>query len=274
MFSRLLVLIFLVSCATKPTPYQPVKKQEGYIDSTFEDLKVATFKGNSVIKRNKAQAYAEFRAIETCSAENKHANIIDLFDKTIEKNVIRSSGGAWGPSTYFGMYPYYGRYSTFGISGGYNTISTNSWNETLIYPVLELYYTCSDVVVRPEVYFKELSSEQMKLLVKDVRGGVQVEKIAENSPNKRALELGDIILKANGKRVEKTFEIIRLFTSPSSEVTIQLLREGERIVTKIKGIDVTAKVKESEQQIIQSVCKDKVKENQEHLKLNPLCHKK
>ena len=269
---RLLILAFIVSCSsTKPTPYQKEKKQEGYRDSTFEDLKVATFLGNSYTKKDRAQSYAEFRAIEICSQENnKHANIIDVFDKTVEKQITRSSGSSFGPSG-FGAYPYYSRYSSFGFGVGYNTMSSNSWNETLIFPIMEVYYTCSNIVFRPEIMFKELSANQMNALVKDVKGAIQIEKILPDSPNLSTFSLGDIILKANNQRIEKVYELIRMFNDKNPEVNILLLRDGERITTRMKSKNITSKVIEKEKEIIDQVCSDEKSKKNKNLKENPLC---
>ena len=271
MYSRILILLLIAGCSsTKPTPYQKEKKKEGYRDSTIEDLKVSTFKGNTYTKKEKAQMYGEFRAIENCSKENLHANIIDIFDKTVHKEITRSTGSGWGPS-YFGMYPYYSRYSSFGFGAGFNTMSSNSWNETLVFPVIEIYYNCAQTIHRPGIIFKELSAEQMKHLVKDVKGAIQVEKIQENSLNQKSIELGDIILKANGKRIEKVYELIRLFTKDSPDVNIQILREGEKIPGKITSSDITSEVDKTEKEIISKVCKNKKEKREKELADNKLC---
>lgn len=275
MIARLLVLFVIVGCSsTKPTPYQKEKKKQGYQERTFEDLNVTTFKANSYTKKEQAQLYAQFRAIEICrSSENKLANIIDVFDKTVEKEYTRSSGSGWGPSySYFGGYPYYSRYSGFGIGVGYNTVNTNSWNEKLIYPIMEVYYTCADMVVRPQLIFKELTADQVKHLVKDIKGAIQVESIAETSTNKKSVELGDIILKANGKRIEKVYELIRLFKKESMEVSVLILREGEKLVAKLKSTDVTEDVKKTESEIIRAACKKKKKDYEKELKKLDLCN--
>lgn len=272
MISLILALVLIASCSTtKPTPYQKEKKKQGYRDTTFEELKVASFKGNNYTRKDKAQLYAQFRAIESClSDENTHANIIDIFDKTIQKEITRSSGSSWGPS-YYGMYPYYSRYSSFGLSAGFNTINTNSWSETLVFPVIEIYYTCSEFVYRPQVIFKELTADEIKHLVKDVKGAIQVEKILENSPNAKSLELGDIILKANGKRIEKVFELIRMFNKEMKEVNVQLLRDGDRQVARIKSVDITPDVAKAEKDIIDKVCKSKKDKREKELKERKIC---
>lgn len=269
---HLLILLLAVACSsTKPTPYQKEKKKEGYLDSQFEELKVASFQGNSYTKKDRAQSFAEFRAIENCSLEErKHANIIDIFDKTIEKQITRSSGSSWGPSG-FGAYPYYSRYSSFGFGVGYNTINTNSWNETLTFPVVEVYYTCSDIIYRPEIMFKELNASQMNALVKDVKGAIQIEKILTGSPNLNSFELGDIILKANNRRIERVYELIRLFNENNKTVQVQVLREGKRLEMMMTSKNITPLVIEKEKQIIESVCKNKKSKKNEELKKSILC---
>lgn len=273
MIRLLMLLIFTISCASdRPTPYQKEKKKEGFSDSTQEDVRVARFKANTRTKKSKAQSYAEFRAIEYCKInENKHANIIDINDKTVQKEITRTSGSGWGPSYGFGMYPYYSRYSSFGLGVGYSTMSSNSWNETLTFPVIDVFYTCSDKIIRPELIIREISAEQMKLLVKDLKGALQVEKIPEGSPNTGIVEPGDLILKANGKRIEKVYELIKLFTDKDSVVQVQLLREGERLTASLKGKDITEEALKAEKQIITHVCKDKKKKYQKTLKERKIC---
>lgn len=268
---HLIVLLIMAGCASsKPTPYQKEKKKEGYQDASLENLKVSTFRGNSRTKKEKAQLYAQFRAIENCRQSQTHANMIDIFDKTIEKNIVRSSGSGWGPS-YFGAYPYYSRYSSFGINAGFNMISSDSWNETLRFPIIEVYYTCSKSIFRPELMFKELNAEQMKHLVKDIKGAIQVENIPHHSLNKNNLELGDIILKANGKRIEKVYELIRLFNQESTVVSVDMLREGTKVMSKIESRDITSEVQKAEDQIISGACKQRNHKWEKELKKNEIC---
>ena len=274
MIFRLTILLLVASCASHdPTPYQKQKKKEmGYSDKQLENLRISTFRGNAYTSRERAQRYAEFRAIEVCrSTKEEHANILDIFDKTVEKEITRSSGTSWGPS-YFGMYPYYSRYSSFGIGAGFNTVSSDSWRETIAFPVIESYFTCEDKIFRPDLIFKELPADQIKHLVKDVKGAIQVEKIPEKSPNEKSVELGDIILKANGKRVEKVYQLIHMFGPKDQNVTVQILREGERKNITIKSKDVTKEVSQAEEKIIKKVCKDKDKDEQKQLKKSKLCN--
>lgn len=269
----LFLFVFISACATKPTPYQKEKNKEGFSDSSTDSLKVSVFKANSVTKPEKAQKYAEFRAIQICrEKENKHANILDINDVSVKKNVVRTSGGAWGPSYGFGMYPYYSRYSSFGVGVNYSSIQTDSTIEEVRYPVMQVFYTCSDKIVRPEIILKEISAEQMKILVKDLKGALQVQKVPENSPNEKAIEVGDIILKADGRRIEKVHELIGLFKDENSKVVVDFLREGEKKTATLRAVDITDVALQTEKQIITSVCKDKKDTRQKILMKEKLCN--
>jgi hypothetical protein len=272
MLKLFLMFLFISGCSSHPTPYQKEKKREGFSDAGVDDIRIAIFRANSHTKPSKAQKYAEFRAIEYCrETEHKHANIMDVSDKTVLKKVTKTSGGSWGPTYAFGMYPYYSRYSSFGLGIGYNSLESESWSETLSLPVIEVFYRCSDQMIRPELILKEISDEQMKFLVKDLKGGLQVEEMTKGSPNLALIEKGDIILKANGQRIEKVYDLIKLFEALDSVVEIQLLREGERKRITLKGKDVTQDALSAEEAIIKYVCRDKQKKYQKDLKKRKLC---
>jgi hypothetical protein len=268
----LLVFLFLTGCSIHPTPYQKEKKKEGYSDGLDDEIRIARFIANSSTKGRTAQKYAEFRAIEYCrEVENTHANIIDISDKSRKKNVIKTSGGSWGPSFAFGMYPYYSRYSSFGMGLGYHSHQTESWSETLTYPEIEVFYRCSDYMIRPQLILKEISSENMRLLVKDLKGALQVEEISTESINRGIIEIGDIILKANEQRIEKVYDFINLFQKRNSIVHVQLLRDGERKEVNLKGREVTQDALNAEDSIIHLVCQDKNKKYQKKLKKSNIC---
>jgi hypothetical protein len=268
-----LTALLLAGCAgTEPTPYQKEKKQEGFRDEAVDGLRVSRFRANPETKRKKTLRYAEFRAIEYCrEKEGTHANIIDTIDRTVEKEVTRTSGSGWGPTYGFGMYPYYSRYSSIGIGAGWNTISSNSWNETLTFPWIEVYYTCADRIVRPELLLRELRAEDVKHLVKDVKGVLQIEKFLDGSLNQGPFEPGDLILRADGQRIEKIFELVRRFSAATPEVAVQVLRDGERRSLRMRSKDVTAAVAAVEEKIIRSVCKGKEKDEEKLLKKSRIC---
>lgn len=271
MFLRILAALILAGCSSnKPTPYHKEKKDFGYSDDRNEGLRVSTFKGNAYTSVSRAKQYAEFRAVEVCLSEDFHANIIDVYNKTIEKEITRSSGTAWGPG-YFGSYPYYSRYSSFGIGASFNTMSSNTWSDTLSYPVIQVLYRCNEQIYRPEVIFRELSADQIKHLVKDVKGAIQVEKIPPASPNLNTIEYGDIVLRAQGHRITQVQELIRLFDHEHQKIRVEVLRDGVKKNLTLKSRDMTNEVMMAEKEIVTKVCRMKKNNKEKDLKDNKLC---
>lgn len=266
----LLILAFISGCATKPTPYQKEKKKEGFSDLHREDYEVSVFRGNSKSKKGRVELYAQFHAIENCRQKSLKTNVIAVLDRTVEKEITRTSGGGWGPSYGFGMYPYYG-YSSFGFGANFSTISGDSWREVLEFPVIEVYYRCSDEIYRPLVEFRELSADQVKHLVKDVKGALQIENIASGSPNGELFQIGDIILRANGKRLERIYDLTKLFGEHSQTINLEFLRDGERLYRLMKAKDVTTDSQIQEEKIIGEVCSKKEDDKQKLLRENKLC---
>lgn len=261
-----LILVFAIACSSNdPTPYQKAKKGRGYEDRKEDDIRISNFRANSYTKIPEARLYAEFHAIENCKTEaGRYANILDIFDRTEAKEITRTTGSAFGPTYYggYGMYPYYSRYSSFGVGASFNTISTDTWNETLVYPNIDVFYTCETKVYRPKVMFREVPAEEMKHLVKDLKGGLQVEKVVADSPNRMVLDDDDIILRANGTRIDRVYELIHMFNDQSRQVKIEFLREGQKKTAIMKSDDVTNFISEAENKIIAEACKKKeIKEN-------------
>lgn len=267
----ILSLILVIGCGTSPTPFQKEKKNEGYSDSTKDDLKVSTFKANHYTSPAKARLYAEFRAIQQCLSEGyQYANIIDIFDKTISKEVTKTDANVYGPSYGMGMYPFYSRYSSFGVGINYSNVSSRSWNETYVYPVIEVPYTCVNTVYRPKIMFREIPAVEMKHLVKDIKGGVQIQKFLDDSPNEKTLKTDDIILRVNGERIERVYELIQYFSDKRQTVKLEVLRDGVKKSASMKAVDVSDVIKPAEEKIVNEACKEKeVKEKYQ----NTICKK-
>lgn len=254
-----LILILLFSCSSKRTPYQKFeKKAGGYSDAVMEgDLHVTKFEGNSLTKKSYAEMFARFHSLEECRKSGKNlSHIIGVVDKSSTKKVIRSNSDAWGPSYYYGMgmSPFYSRYGGFGFSTGINTVNSRAWEETLIYPEIDVIYHCTDKAYEPEIAMRDVPADEMKHLVKDLKGGVQVEKILPGSPNK-AIQEEDIIMKAEGKRIMKGHQLLALFKDKPGPVKVEILRDGVRKTINVEAGDVTAKVEENLTQLQKSACK-------------------
>ncbi|MES2526267.1 MAG: hypothetical protein V4598_04245 [Bdellovibrionota bacterium] len=246
----LVSLIFLVACSSaKRTQYGPhEKKNGGYTDGILEDsIHITRFEANSLTKRSYAEMFARYHSLEKCRQEGKaYAHILAVIDQSDKKKITRTNGDSWGPSYYYGMgmSPFYSRYSGFGFSTGVNVINTRAWEETLIFPNIETIYHCAEKVYEPEIAMRDVPPEEMKLLVKDLKGAIQVEKILPGSPNTNLKE-EDIILRAEGKRIMKGHQLLALFKDNPKLVRVEILRDGERKQIDLRGQDVTVKVKEN-----------------------------
>lgn len=269
LLSFILVLI-LGACSGDPrTRYGAFKEKNkgGYtLETVNSDLRKVTFRANSQTPRNTAELLGRFRAIELCQREGKkYAHLLGVLDRSESREVTRSNSHMYGfPSYYYGYSPFYSRYSGIGFSAGLNTVSTNTWNETLIYPHYDILFRCSDGLYEPDVIFREVPASEMKHLVKDLKGALQVEKVMENSPNKN-LKPDDILLRASGERVSQNWQLLEKFRTSESVVPVQILREGKTLQLNLKGRSVGEEGEASQQETIRAACKfDEVKER-------PLC---
>lgn len=262
-----LILMLFPGCASERTKYQTYEKQEGYRDLAPEDnLRMANFRGNPYTKKFDAEHFAKFRAIEVCEGTGKKlTHILDVKDRSLSRNVIRSSGTGFPSSYYYGMSPFYNRYSSFGF--GISNSTSTAYEETYVYPDFTAYFDCVDAAFGPEVLLREVSAEEMKLLVKDLKGALQVEKIMKNSPNFSILEVGDVILRAQGQRIQNVPQLLRLFSSERREVPVEIIREGERKKVTVKSSEVSEYVRKAQEEITRHVC------GKEEVKKRNLCSK-
>jgi hypothetical protein len=267
----LLFLILITGCASQErTKYAAFnEKVGGYRERTLDDgLQLVSFKANSHTKKNLVRTFAEFRAIEIChSAQRRLAHLLDSFDLTESKTVTRTSSAGY-PAYYYGMSPFWNRYSGFGYGIGWNTQSGSSWNETIHYPEIEVIFECSDQVFDPQLRLREVSAEEMKHLVKDLRGGLQIEKIPSASPNAQKFRTGDILLRADGERLQDLYQLLALFQKePTRSIRMEVLRDGKLLAgLKLVGVDVTSEKLQLQNEIIQRACKE------EEIKKKKLCH--
>jgi hypothetical protein len=255
----ILCLILLFACSSKRTQYHKFEKKEGgYSDARAEDdLLVTKFEGNSLTKKSYAETFARFHSMEECKKRGKPiSHILGVIDKSSTKKVIRSYGDAWGPTYYsgYGMYPYNSWYGGSGVSIGMTTVNSSAWEETLVYPEIDVIFHCTEKVYEPEITMRDIPADEMKHLVKDLKGGIQVEKILPGSPNKMLKE-EDIIIKAGGKRIMKGHQLLAFFKDKPATVKVEVLREGVRKTIPLKAEEVTSQVEKNLSELKSSACK-------------------
>lgn len=249
-------VLVLVGCSSSPTPYMEFKKDQGYSDQILNtNLRMTTFKGNSSTKKESAELYAKFRALEICEDQKKpYTHIMLVKDKTYDKEIAQTT--TTGPSYYYGASPYYGRYGGYGGVGyAYGSASTTTYNETYTYPVFEVYFECVDRPLDAGVSLINLSSSQMETLVKDLQGGVQVDDVLKDSPNQGKIQKADIIITAGGERVDKVIDVYSASRkNPGQPMKVEFFRNGVKKVTTASFADVTEMVAEAQKEIKKKGC--------------------
>jgi hypothetical protein len=252
-----LLLLTIAGCASSPTQYIPEKNKHGYSDKIIDPtLRVAEFNGNSSTKKEMAELFAKFRAIEICHEMKTNTHILTVNDKTYSKDIVQANTS--GPSYSYGMSPYYGRYGGYGggVGMSYNMSNTSYSSETYTYPHFEVYFECTNTPYDAGVHLKPLSASQMQALVKDLQGAVVVDEVLEYSPNKGKLLKGDIITKANGERVTNVLEVFKASRKkPGSPLNLEFYRDGEKMQTTGEFKDVTDLALEAQKEILKTTCK-------------------
>jgi hypothetical protein len=271
---RLMILLGLaMGCAgLDRTKYRPWEKNEGYREKQLEgDVQLSSFRGNKHTSKAQAELFAKFRAVEVCQDSGKKiAHFLSVSDRTQARDITRTSSNMFGPGFYhgmgFGMYPYYGRHPRFGFSAGFHTMHSDSWRETLIFPEVAVFFHCEEQVYEPMLSLREVSADEMRILVKDLKGAVQVEKVLPGSPNSGSIESGDVLLRVGGERIQSILELLQAAkASPNSAVTVDVFREGERKKLSLRSQDVTESIQRTQEKIIAEACAN------EDVKERPLC---
>lgn len=264
------LLLSIIGCSSSPTNYVPRKSDQGYSDQQVADeLRMAEFQGNAQTKKESAELFAKFRSIEVCREMNKETHIMLVNDKSYSKNVVQAN--TTGPDFYYGMSPYYGRYGAYGpgMTMGYSNYNTNYTTQEYTYPHFEVYFECVDKSFDAGMHFQNLSASQVSTLVKDVAGAVQVNDVADYSPNKGVFQKGDIITHVAGERVTKQLDVYKASRkTPGAPIRIDFFRDGKKKSGTAQFKDVTDMVKEADAEIIKAACKEKTMSDE-----NKICKK-
>lgn len=257
----LVLLIFLLSsCSTKRTEYQKFQKDDGgYSDRILDgELRAVRFEGNHKTRRSYAEIFARFRALEICQADGKLSHVLGVIDKSSTKRVLRSDGNFWGPSYYYGLStsPFYSRYGGFGFSTGINMTNSRTWEETLVYPEIEVIFHCTEKAFEPSLTLRDVPPEEMKHLVKDLKGGIQVE-----GSGTTELLVGDIILRAQDARITRGHQLLAKLKDGPGSISVEILRDGKRLTSRLGSRDVTSEVKKNLEELQDKGCEfDDVRE--------------
>jgi S1-C subfamily serine protease len=103
---------------------------------------------------------------------------------------------------------------------------------------------------------KAVSAEDLKSLVKDLMGGVQVTGFISMSPNKDVLRVGDIITTIDGQRVQSLSAITIAIDSAKDKdhISLRIIRDGASQTVQVKALDVSNEAEGQSQQFITQAC--------------------
>ncbi len=182
--------------------YEP-NSTGGYVDSMeSESISIARFIGNPNTPAKNIEGLAITRAMEVCYER--------------------------------------GAQITFIMDGADTSTSTEANGKSTTYPSFNSYFSCGSKSSGIGIGMKALSPEDVKSFVKDLMGAVQVQEIAENSPNKGKVQIGDIIIKVNGNRITNKRQLIaELRYDSKDKISLNIIRDGSAKTIELKRVDTT-----------------------------------
>lgn len=238
--TALMITILLVSsaCAGR-TLYKPLGKNGGYSDFVLEDgTSAARFEGNAKTNPQLALLLSKFRAVENCHLFGV-TRILGVFDQSSSATIQRSKSHVRNATW---LKPV--------------SVETHSWNETYQFPRFDTQYTCEKAVHGFRVLLKTLSSEDAKLVTKDLMPGLQVEKVFADSPNRTILQVGDVLTHVAGARVRSLAEVAQAIHSSTDKnaISVTLIRMGRIFAARLRAVDETKRIAKEQAAIIALAC--------------------
>lgn len=262
-YAGLLALsVGLVNCAhTDRTGYHPANWTGGYTDNKLDgQMRVARFAGNAYTRSDTAVRLSNFRAFEVCKEEGfEAARVFGVNDLSTSQTVTKSASSTYtAPMQYNGSSNYYGYTSHHSgtITGGNQYANTTSWNETYRYPTFDTYFKCTDHIFQTKLELKPISPEDMKPFVKDLMGALQVQNIKDDSPNHVAIQVGDLVVKVEGNRVQNLVQFVNAVDNAKDKgrIELRIIRDGKPKTVTAAAVEATSEVIKAENELIDREC--------------------
>lgn len=261
---KYLIFIFLfVGCASKSrTQYDVDGHYGGFSDGKIEgNIRYALFRGNAYTHADDAKNFAILRSIEVCeNIKKKLSYTIDLQDLTSSSTHQRSSGVALNSQRNFNgtITPNgFGGFNNSGVvSPNTNVLNSTTWNETYTYPSFRIIFQCTDREFRVGIDMEDVSAEQMKPYVKDLLGAVQIIEVLGDSPNKDIIDVGDLIIKINSKRVFSSKSVMLKIQEAGvkGKLEIEIIRDGKSKKLTAKVVDISNERASKKEAFLRNVC--------------------
>jgi hypothetical protein len=142
------------------------------------------------------------------------------------------------------------------VTGGNQFGQSQSWNDTLTFPTFDSFFSCTHQAYMMKVKMKSVSAEDMRSMVKDLMGAVQVENVMAESPNRGILHTGDFVIKINNERVQNIHQISAVVDAAENKenLSVSLIRDGQTMTVIAKATDASSMIMEQNRKIISSAC--------------------
>jgi hypothetical protein len=267
----LLSLICFIGCATR-TKYKPMAKDGGYAETEISNnLYMVRFAGNAHTNRNDANLFTYLRAIEICTEKGfKVARVYETKDLSTSQTVQKTSNYSYNSPTYFSATANTNtNYQAFGnqlssnsntaingqITGGNSYGGSQRWNQTT-FPTFDMLFSCKNNFYLVGIQMEPVPPENVKEVSKDNVGALQIIGFTNDSPNKDDLQVGDIILKVEGRRVVNMVQLSEALENAKdkNKVTLTVGREGKRKSVSVVAEDKIDALLKNQEQSIQSAC--------------------
>lgn len=267
MLKRLFLLmnvVWFISGCAMPTKYMSDQGEGGYSEAKINKLLYLTrFKGNSRTSKQDALDYSIFRAVEICRDNKiKLARLFFIFDFTKEEKVFHTWTSTFqSPSFVSSILSDFGGnvivQSSVTQGSGYSI--TNSWSDIITTPQFHTIFACAENQITIDLDLVAVSKDEMKILVKDLLGGMQIHSLAGSSPLNKYFKYGDIITKVNDQRVQDPAMFsYAIETTVEHNIKINFYRDGKEQVVSVQKIDVSDDALKTQGALIRKVC-EKIK---------------
>lgn len=286
--SSIFLLGLILSSCVHPTPYQPDQGKGGYtIERVERGLLMSRFSGNSETDWQNAQFYSVLAAVITCQDRNKmQAEVLSVMDYSTSKTIqhtlsstnrqpsqINMSGTMASKTQALGQSLLTdSTYNMTGTMTGGNAQTTSStWNETLHFPDFVTLFSCEKELYRFDVEWTYRSEDLIGQITPDQLGALQCIKQNGEAPSADQLQVGDLLIKVNGRRVLSYFDLRdEIKKAPDKKkIPIEILRNKQPIHLQVEATNQTNELTKYNKTILRAACRGEEFENSPYCRRVP-----
>lgn len=240
--------VFQLGCATYPpsTGFEAADGSGyGYTVKSLdeENSYMAIFKGNNRTNTAAAMAYTVLAGYTYCGAKKMHAKVDVPKDFSEKESYTQVSSYS---------VPYVSANGTTSYSS-----HTYSYPVTRTYPNFYSIFICRPrfIIFKGNAEVETIPRELVHSVMKDFRGGILVKSVTEGEG--QVFKADDVIVRANGKRVESISSLNNLMSTLSDKKSVKLdvIRKQKVILVNAPIKDITDAVVADDEKTIEELCK-------------------